>query len=265
MDEDVELSPSQRCCTLSITCGDDVAESTCCGILLDTRHGIILTHASLLSQVLTFNSVVLKDLKQEHFSQSKQLSQFKVEVLFQEIVQDNLEEDISLLSRSKLTPNFLTSQLNSNSGFVRFDASVKCIFQSWSLKQIIAKLLPAGSWDFVESFSEIDQGNEKHNKNQNSPTFYSLLPCFLILKLKDWKPFESTLDIRSSVNNRQGDRVEIQSTPFGSVSPDVFFNSRSQGIISNLSGKNGILILTDARCIPGAEGGALYFCDGKQR
>ncbi|XP_060081373.1 peroxisomal leader peptide-processing protease-like [Ylistrum balloti] len=267
MEENTRLPASQRCCTLSISHGKDGTDSTCCGLLIDTRHGTVLTHASLLSQMLTSNSSVLRDLKQDYFSQSKQLSLFNVEALFQEGLQENEEDnDKEQSSNGKLTPNFLNSELSNNSGFVKYDASVECIFQSWSLKQVLAKLLPADSWDFVENFSEIDHGNEKKEKrNQNSPEYYSLLPCFLVLKLRNWKPFESILDMHLSVNTRQGDHVEIQSTPFGSVSPEIFFNSCSQGIISNLVGKNNILILTDARCIPGAEGGALYFCDGKHR
>ncbi|XP_021349458.1 peroxisomal leader peptide-processing protease-like [Mizuhopecten yessoensis] len=265
--KDAELPLSQRCCTLSISHGKDGTESTCCGLLIDTRHGIILTHASLLSQMLTSNSAVLRDLKEEYFSQSKQLSRFEVEVLFQKTQVENLEEnELSQPLNNKLAPNFLNSELKSSPGFVIHNASVQCIFQCWSLRQVLSKLLPAGSWDFVENLTDVDQGNEKREKrNQNSPEYYSLLPCFLLLKIRNWKPFESVLDVRLSVNNQQGDRVEIQSTPFGSVSPEIFFNCRSQGIISNLSGKNNILILTDARCIPGAEGGALYFCDGKHR
>ncbi|XP_033752155.1 LOW QUALITY PROTEIN: peroxisomal leader peptide-processing protease-like [Pecten maximus] len=264
MEEDARLPLSQRCCTLSVSHGKDGTESTCCGLLIDTRHGTVLTHASLLSQMLTSNSSVLDDLKQEHFSQSKQLSQFKIEALFQESLSE--ENDTLQSSNNKLMPNFLNSGLSGDPGYVRYNSSVECIFQSWSLKQVLSKLLPAESWDFVENFSEVDQGNEnREKKSPNSPEYYSLLPCFLVLKLWNWEPFESVLHVHSSVNSRQGDQVEIQSTPFGSVSPEIFFNSRSQGIISNLAGKNNILILTDARCIPGAEGGALYFCAGKQR
>lgn len=59
--------------------------------------------------------------------------------------------------------------------------------------------------------------------------------------------------------------MEINATPFGGLNPEVFLNSKSQGIISNISGKNKVLIMVDARCIPGSEGGALYYTQGKMR
>lgn len=264
MEEESRVSLSQRCCILSVSPGKDEAESTCCGLLIDTRHGTVLTHASLLSRILVNNSSVLKDLKHKQFSQSNELSQIKIEALFQENIPD--ENEVLGYSNNKLIPNFLNSGLRSTPGHVNYNASVECVFQSWSLKQVLSKLLPPDSWDFVENLSDVDQGNEnREKKNQNSPEFYSLLPCFVVLKLWNWKPFESVLDVHSSKNCHQGDQVEILSTPFGSVSPEIFFNTRSQGIISNLAGKNNVLILTDARCIPGAEGGALYVCTDKQR
>lgn len=55
-----------------------------------------------------------------------------------------------------------------------------------------------------------------------------------------------------------GTRVKLVSTPFGSLSPSVFLNSLSEGIVSNVAGEEGVLIMTDARCVPGCEGGALY-------
>lgn len=47
-------------------------------------------------------------------------------------------------------------------------------------------------------------------------------------------------------------------TPFGSLSPAVFLNSVSKGVLSNVAGAQYDLLLTDARCIPGTEGGAIY-------
>jgi len=55
-----------------------------------------------------------------------------------------------------------------------------------------------------------------------------------------------------------GQTVFAVATPFGNLSPAVFLNSVSKGIVSNIVGAESELILTDARCIPGTEGGALY-------
>jgi len=52
-----------------------------------------------------------------------------------------------------------------------------------------------------------------------------------------------------------GNAVYVVGTPFGNLSPAVFMNSISKGVLSNTAGD---LLLTDARCIPGTEGGAIY-------
>ena len=47
-------------------------------------------------------------------------------------------------------------------------------------------------------------------------------------------------------------------TPYGNLSPDIFLNCLSSGILCNLVGSQNELLLNDARCLPGSEGGALY-------
>ncbi len=47
-------------------------------------------------------------------------------------------------------------------------------------------------------------------------------------------------------------------TPFGTLSQDVFMNCLSTGVVSNVTGNRNQLFLTDARCIPGSEGGAVW-------
>ncbi|XP_066205705.1 peroxisomal leader peptide-processing protease isoform X1 [Saccopteryx leptura] len=44
-------------------------------------------------------------------------------------------------------------------------------------------------------------------------------------------------------------------TPFGSFCPDIFLNTLSRGVLSNAAGP---LLLTDARCLPGTEGGGVF-------
>lgn len=55
-----------------------------------------------------------------------------------------------------------------------------------------------------------------------------------------------------------GDVVYVVGTPFGNLSPAVFMNSISKGVLSNVAGDWHDILLTDARCIPGTEGGAIY-------
>ncbi|KAM6184613.1 peroxisomal leader peptide-processing protease isoform 2-T2 [Rhynchocyon petersi] len=44
-------------------------------------------------------------------------------------------------------------------------------------------------------------------------------------------------------------------SPFGTFCPDIFLNTLSRGVLSNAVGP---LLLTDARCLPGTEGGGVF-------
>ncbi|XP_077206583.1 peroxisomal leader peptide-processing protease isoform X2 [Paroedura picta] len=85
------------------------------------------------------------------------------------------------------------------------------------------------------------------------------LPWFAVLRLLDG-------DCRGAAPGscmpaarlRQGDPLLACGSPFGAFCPDIFLNTLSRGIVSNLAGEGNALILTDARCLPGTEGGAVF-------
>ncbi|KAM0726759.1 Peroxisomal leader peptide-processing protease [Formica fusca] len=56
-------------------------------------------------------------------------------------------------------------------------------------------------------------------------------------------------------NPIRGSSVEIESTPFGNP---VFIGSIARGVISNVIGDEGCVIMTDAYAFPGSEGGPVY-------
>lgn len=61
---------------------------------------------------------------------------------------------------------------------------------------------------------------------------------------------------------RRGQKVRVLSSPFGLAAPSVFQNSVTSGIISNVV-NSGALYLTDARCLPGSEGGLVTSIRGE--
>uniref|UniRef100_H3CT99 Peroxisomal leader peptide-processing protease n=1 Tax=Tetraodon nigroviridis TaxID=99883 RepID=H3CT99_TETNG len=63
---------------------------------------------------------------------------------------------------------------------------------------------------------------------------------------------------RSCSSLQKGHPVIACGSPFGSLCPDLFINTLSRGIISNLAGEDSAVILTDARCLPGTEGGGVF-------
>mmetsp|Transcript_1422 Transcript_1422/g.2077 ORF Transcript_1422/g.2077 Transcript_1422/m.2077 type:complete len:577 (+) Transcript_1422:187-1917(+) len=81
-----------------------------------------------------------------------------------------------------------------------------------------------------------------------------------------------TLEVFASAKVRKGDKLMIISSPFGLVSPHVFQNSITTGIVSNVvpferMRKNKdfppALLLTDARCLPGSEGAPAFDSKGR--
>ncbi|XP_033917958.1 peroxisomal leader peptide-processing protease isoform X2 [Melopsittacus undulatus] len=57
---------------------------------------------------------------------------------------------------------------------------------------------------------------------------------------------------------RKGEGLLACGSPFGDLCPDLFLNTLSRGVVSNLAGEENALILTDARCLPGTEGGGAF-------
>ncbi|XP_022094911.1 peroxisomal leader peptide-processing protease-like [Acanthaster planci] len=96
----------------------------------------------------------------------------------------------------------------------------------------------------------------------------NFISWFALLKLQDSKDNPCPLGhpsnaiwsrtLQDAFCLQQGDPVCLHTTPFGSTCPAVFLNSISKGIVSNVAGPKHQLIMTDARCIPGSEGGGMY-------
>ncbi|NXE29805.1 TYSD1 protease, partial [Ardeotis kori] len=57
---------------------------------------------------------------------------------------------------------------------------------------------------------------------------------------------------------RKGEELLACGSPFGALCPDLFLNTLSRGVVSNLAGEENALVLTDARCLPGTEGGGAF-------
>jgi hypothetical protein len=230
-------------------------ENTCSGFLLDSRTGYFLTHGTILSEHLHAESRVFKDLKRKSYCSGthlESLKHFQIDIRLPKssldlLVNTSLNTDL----RTTLSHAVLESLPEKQS--TQFSGSLHSIFCVPSLRNILNKLMPPHSWDFAA-----DEPTKKNKEDESKQqTFHNLLSCFVLIKLHDWMPFHTNFTIKSSNSNFIGDPVEIVSTPFGGLNPEVFLNSRSAGIISNTAGKRKVLLMTDARCVPGSEGGVL--------
>lgn len=110
----------------------------------------------------------------------------------------------------------------------------------------------------IESIFKMPQiwKRERHSDGNTQPSFIDQLN---ISRTPNSLSFEYLKRVCEELPRlKVGDQLCIMATPFGSLSPNVFINSISKGIVTNLAGENDVLLLTDARCVPGCEGGAIY-------
>ncbi|XP_077585984.1 peroxisomal leader peptide-processing protease [Stigmatopora nigra] len=89
------------------------------------------------------------------------------------------------------------------------------------------------------------------------------LSWFAVLKTGGPHP-DVAVSRRGSLFLRKGSPVVACGSPFGSLCADLFNGSVSRGVISNLAGEDDAVILTDARCLPGTEGGGLFAAEDER-
>ncbi|NXG11416.1 TYSD1 protease, partial [Sakesphorus luctuosus] len=85
------------------------------------------------------------------------------------------------------------------------------------------------------------------------------LPWFAWLRVPELDVPGGGWALRASAGSlRKGQALLACGTPFGDLCPELFLNTLSRGVVSNLAGEENALVLTDARCLPGTEGGAAF-------
>ncbi|XP_077868917.1 peroxisomal leader peptide-processing protease-like [Saccoglossus kowalevskii] len=169
---------------------------SCSATIIDSSHGLILSHGCLLTPLLTSNSTKYR------------------------------------IQRSTTEANF-----------VLFDDE------------------PKADVDERKDYLNYDEQSIQPipSKSETALTANDLMTWFVLLKIECWENCRTDpVKILPSSRLIQGQSLITIATPFASICPMVFFNSQSSGIVSNVAGNNNTLIMTDARCLPGTEGGAVY-------
>lgn len=143
---------------------------------------------------------------------------------------------------------------NSSRELKEIEGSIIVVWKCPLLENAFGELL--NSWSF-----------DKSRKNGRS-----LLSIFMIVQLNKNSGKKYSLEKEVSrvrrvldrflenihnpvINPPRGTNVEIFSTPFGNP---VFVDSLSHGVISNVFGEYGCILLTDANAVPGSEGAPIY-------
>ncbi|KAM6956277.1 peroxisomal leader peptide-processing protease [Aplochiton taeniatus] len=129
---------------------------------------------------------------------------------------------------------------------------VNCLEFKKRLSQIFRE---ADKWSFYGGLED----EESHRESQ-------FLSWFAVLKIPSLSGASHTGTIPwiKSSFLQKGCTVMACGSPFGSLCPDLFMSTLSKGIVSNLAGEDNTVILTDARCLPGTEGGGLFVTQGNR-
>ncbi|KAI4874197.1 hypothetical protein NFI96_008669 [Prochilodus magdalenae] len=233
------MSVERTCCVVTVSesrCSPKQRNPlSCSGVVLNHQSGIVLCSGLLFSPFLTHKECISTNLTMLHannFSDEMQVS----------------------IDHADVTADRCTSKLSKWNGHHRQHAEllmmVNCIEFQGAFQSIFTE---AEKWSFYSGEEEADV------------LFDSIfLSWFAVLRVPGlatgnqgdpvpWIP---------STALRKGHTVLACGSPFGSFCPDIFMSTLSKGIVSNLAGKENALILTDARCLPGTEGGGLFVSDG---
>ena len=227
-------------CVLIKRCNSDLS---CCGIVLDSVNGIVLTVASLFLDALPqieSRCKISQDspfLVKNDFAAASPKGKIAVEVIFRR----NGEEEFKTLQ-----------------------GHVALYWRDYGLQRVAERIFPQSEWKF-ESLAQGEKTTfqaEKKNGDE-SLTHQNCLSDFVLIQLKTLNDYFSSKPVNLSAirgfgTPKKGDTVFLVGTPFGCECPPVFYNSISKGIVSNVVGSNSEIIITDARCVPGCEGCPLY-------
>lgn len=121
---------------------------------------------------------------------------------------------------------------------------------------------------FVKSFSEAHQWRFHGDEEEELVKGAQFLSWFAVIRAKNVPKLRSSprlIPWQSGPSLLKGCPVVACGTPFGSLCLDLFTSTLSRGIISNLTGQENAIILTDARCLPGTEGGGLFALKGTDK
>lgn len=244
------------------TCLVEVGSASCSGIVVDTQRGYVISHGTVLLPYLSNRYTTFKRLVKEGHLKNNTFKELTVQVTVEESFNRNKESQ-SLVPVGSKTSGYTVEPINlvvsgcdpllPTSRFLKLEGQLEMVWRSHKFSETLRQLFPSSEWKFFDDTQEDEKKETAISKDQ----VYHLLPFFVLIKvpsIRGWTMASGSRFDRLSV----GANVFVVSTPFGNLSPEVFMNSVSSGIVSNLAGEREMLILTDARCIPGSEGGAIF-------
>lgn len=226
----MELTAAERCCCVVSVSGSFSGKSpaSCSGVLLHPRSGTVVCTGLLFSRFLTDRKLLSRH---RSFLSARSFSaKLNIRVFLQS-------------ERSATPPHGAPAELLMLVNCPEFQKTLRAVFQE------------ADQWRF--------HGNEEDDELTRDAQVLSWFAVLRLGDLKDTAPAPELVSWQSSSSLHKGWPVVACGSPFGSLCLDLFIGTLSRGVISNLAGEDNAVILTDARCLPGTEGGGLFVVKGE--
>ncbi|XP_056326725.1 peroxisomal leader peptide-processing protease [Danio aesculapii] len=228
----------EACCVVTVseqpfTPGSEDKASSCSGVFLHFQSGIVVCSGIVFSRFINDTQPIKKDTKILYPESFKKKTKVYIDYTHF-CANQTCETDRRKTSRQEAHLVMLINCLEFQDAFHK-------IFKG------------PGNWDFYSGGLDTEVLEDSR-----------FLTWFALLKLPTSPkcPFKETIPWMRSGTLKKGCHVIACGSPFGGLCPDLFMNTISKGIVSNLAGDENALILTDARCLPGTEGGGVFINKG---
>ncbi|XP_030059358.1 peroxisomal leader peptide-processing protease isoform X2 [Microcaecilia unicolor] len=242
------------------TCGalalGDNGPWSCSGVILDHSLGIVLCHGAIFSPFL---SLPVDTAWSER--QLLQAEDFSLDLNIQvQYVGSGKVSRNSGSGKSMEATNLQLIPLSNQSGVpsdiqqcqARLLLLVPCLEFHNTFSMLFHQ---ADNWQFCSP--------DEEQESVTLQTALAHLHWFAVLQIPvSCIPGMGILTCMQASELQKGKILFTCGSPFGSFYPDIFINSVSKGVVSNLAGKDNAVILTDSRCLPGTEGGGVFAVQG---
>ncbi|XP_010743665.3 peroxisomal leader peptide-processing protease [Larimichthys crocea] len=241
----MEVKQVERCCCV-VKVFSAKKQVSCSGVVVHPQSGTVICSGVPFSRFITDKELLCPDssrvLSPHSFSQTLQIL-----VSFPPPELDSSSSRQPLAQGGSLSPSRNKTTCSKREVSAELLMLVNCLEFKQAFRAVFRE---ADQWRFHD-----DEKDEELMRDAQ------VLSWFAVLKA-DGGPNSGSMPWQSSSALQKGRPVVACGSPFGSLCLDLFMSTLSRGIISNLAGEDNAVILTDARCLPGTEGGGLFVVNG---
>ncbi|KAG9485132.1 hypothetical protein GDO78_008305 [Eleutherodactylus coqui] len=226
---------------------------SCSGVILDRNSGIVICQAAVFFPFLKESKTSFASPDCTVFFANDLPSDVLIQVECANPAQENATygSQVHNFGLERSSALGLVPMSKSKSGQIQVQAQLLMLLPCRDFQKAFSKLFKKeDGW----VFSSEEEKNE-YGKFQEDLAY---LHWFAILKLQN--PLRNTpkMGIMDSSQLVKGSTVYACGSPFGSFYTDIFLNTITKGVLSNTAGDRNVVLLTDARCLPGCEGGGIF-------